>query len=372
MKKRANQPPSTHTAKSDTLQLPFFNKIGYLDILFFTKHLSMMIKSGIPIAEATDIIKQQTKNVALQNLLTHITADLINGQSLESTLAKHPKVFDPFYLNLIRIGETSGNLEKNLDYLAVQLKKNYEFKKKVKGALLYPEIVLSITVIAGGAISFFVLPQLVDLFSQLDVKLPLSTKILLFMATTMKDYGIIIFAALAGVIASIRLLIHMPQFRGYWHTFLLSLPVVGLFQQNAELGFFCRNFGIMLKSGLPITTALFAQESATTNEVYKKYVNHIAEAVEKGHTISETLAESNYRFIPPIFIKMVNVGEKTGTLDESLVYLGDFFEEEIDEYSQNFSSILEPFILIFVGIAVAFVAFAIISPIYQLTSGIHR
>ena len=353
-------------------QITIFSKVGYLEKVLFTKHLAIMIKSGIPLGEAIEIIKQQTKNFVFQKVLSEVSSDITNGQSLERALSKHPEVFDQFYINLIRIGEESGNLEKNLEYLAIQLKKNYEFKKKVQGALLYPEIVLLITFIAGGAISIFVLPKLIDLFSELDVKLPLSTQILLFIATAMKQYGILIMAAIVGLFIGFRALIKTPKMNLRWNRFLLSLPVLGVFLQDVELGYFCRNLGIMLKSGLPITTSLVAQHKATTNPVFAIYVKKISDEVEKGHSITEVLEKNNYPFIPAIVMKMLGVGEKTGSLDESFIYLGDFFEEEIDEYSKNLSTILEPIILIFVGLAVAFVAFAIISPIYQLTTGIHR
>ncbi|HWY79473.1 MAG TPA: type II secretion system F family protein [Candidatus Sulfotelmatobacter sp.] len=353
-------------------QITLFSSVGYLEKVLFTKHLAIMIKSGIPIGEAIDIIKQQTKNFTFQKILTQVSADITNGQSLEKALEKHPKAFDSFYINLIRIGEESGNLEKNLEYLAVQLKKNYEFKKKVRGALLYPEIVLLITFIAGGAISVFVLPKLIDLFSQLNVKLPLSTQILLFIATVMKQYGYFIIAGFIGLFIGLRAAIKTPKINLIWTRLLLSLPVLGVFLQDVELGYFSRNVGIMLKSGLTITTALFAQHRATTNVVFKAYIKKIAEDVEKGKTISDVLQKNNFPYVPSLLIKMIGVGEKTGNLDESLIYLGDFFEEEIDEYSKNLATILEPVILIFVGLAVAFVAFAIISPIYQLTNGIHQ
>jgi type II secretory pathway component PulF len=331
-----------------------------------------MIESGIPIGEAIDIIQQQSRKQSLKLLLETILKDINNGQSLEKALSKHPKVFDPFYINIVRIGEESGNLEKNLKYLAEQLKKNYEFKKKVQGALMYPVIVLVITFIAGAAISIFVLPQLIDLFSSLDVELPLSTQILLFIAYTMKNYGFLIIALIIALFIGFRYLLTLPAILYRWHRLLLMLPGLGVFIQGAELTFLCRNLGMMLKSGLPITTAFFAQHDATTNLVFKKYLKQLAEDVEKGKSISEKLNGKEFVYIPQLVAKMIGVGEKTGRLDESLLYLGDFFADEVDNYSKDFSTLLEPVILIFIGLVVAFVALAVISPIYQLTSGIHR
>ena len=240
-------------------QISLFNKVTFLEKLLFTKHLAVMVESGITISEAIAIINDQSKNPAFQELLTSVLKDINNGQSLEKALAKHPKVFDPFYINLIRIGEESGNLEKNLKYLAEQLKKNYDFDKKVHGALMYPAIILIITFIAGGAISLFVLPQLVDLFNSLDVKLPLSTKILLFIANSMKNYGYLIFGGIVLIVIGLRYLITIPKITYQWHRLLLVIPGIGVFIQDVQIAFFCRNLGVMLKSGLTVTTALVAQ-----------------------------------------------------------------------------------------------------------------
>lgn len=355
-----------------TAQFSLFNKVGLLDKLLFTKHLALMVKSGIPIGEAISIIKEQTSNPAFGNLLKSILEDVENGQSLEKALSHHPHIFDPFFINVIHIGEQSGNLEKNLEYLAQQMKKTYEFKKKVQGALLYPAIVLLTTLISGAAISFFILPKLVDLFSSLDVKLPLSTQILLFIGTIMRQYGYLIFASLIIFIIFFRFLVSLPKIEIHWHQLLLRLPIIGTFLSAVEIAFFCRNLGMMLKSGLPINTALSAQTNATTNQVFKKYTKTIEESVNKGQSISGILTKKRFQHVPIVVIKMIGVGEKTGKLDESLLYLADFFENDVDNYSKNFSTILEPFVLILVGLGVAFVALAIISPIYQLTSGIHR
>lgn len=349
-----------------------FNKVNFVDKLLFTKHLAVMIQSGIPIGEAIDIIRQQSRNPALQELLTAILKDIDNGQTLEKALSKHPKVFDPFYISIIKIGEESGNLESNLKYLAEQLKKNYEFSKKVQGALMYPTIILVVTFIAGGAISLFVFPKLIELFSSLDVELPLATKILLFIANTMKNYGYAIFGGIILIALGFRLLLRVHSVRFQWHRFLFSFPGLGIFLQDVEIAFLCRNLGIMLRSGLPITVAFQAQYDATTNLVFKEYLKSLTASVEKGENVSEKLIGKKFHYMPPLVAKMIGVGEKTGKLDESFIYLGEFFSDEVDNYSKDLSTILEPIILIFIGLIVAFVALAVISPIYQLTSGIHR
>lgn len=343
--------------------------ISNVDKLLFTKHLAVMFKSGITLGDALALIKEQVAKSNMKQLISAIQHDVDNGKSFHDALAAHPDAFDPMYLRLIAIGEESGTLLKNLEYMALELRKKYDFEKKVKGAMMYPLVVLTAMGIAGAGLSVFVLPKLTDLFETLDIELPLSTRILLFFAVIMKNYGILILIGAMVIVLLLIRFVNTKQFKPYWHAFLLRIPLLGPFLRNVELAQFCRNLGIMLQSGLPINAALLAQVEATNNLVYKKYVQQFQEHVEKGKSLEETLAGQKFKFITPIMAKMIGVGEKTGNLDESLLYLGDFFADEVDDASRNFSTILEPLILLVVGVAVAFVAFAIISPIYQFTGG---
>lgn len=358
------------------MELPSVNKILYkitlLDKLLFVKHLSVMLKSGIPLSDAIASLKDQTKNPFFKQTLEKVLSDINNGQSLEEALTKHPDVFDTLYLSLISTGEKSGNLETNLEYLSTQLKKNYDFNKKVQSATLYPKLVLGLTLIIGWSLALFVLPKLVELFKSLEVELPLSTKILLFLAEIMKNYGIWIVSALVILITIITMILKTPPVKPKWHKFILSLPVIGSLNQQIELASICRNLGIMLKSGITITSALEAQQKATDNLVFKTYITEFASAVEKGKKLSEQMTTKNYPFIPAIVPKMIEVGEETGNLDEVLIYLGDFFEEEVDNESKNLSSTLEPILLLIIGVVVAYFALAVISPIYQLTGSIRK
>lgn len=358
------------------MNLPWIDKIFFrvstLDILLFTKHLSVMIKSGIPLNESIASLKDQTKSGNFKKILTDVLKEIENGQALEKALSKYKNVFSPLYISLAGIGEKSGNLEDNLEYLAINLKKTYEFNKKIQGALLYPKLVLAATFVMGMFISLFVLPKLVDLFRSLDVKLPLSTKILLFVANIMKNFGIIIFLGLIALISLISLLLKTGYVKPKWHQVLLALPIIGPFKQNIELTAICRNLGLMLKSGLTITTALEAQLTATDNLVYQSYLAGLLKSTEKGKKLSEEMKSAKYPYIPAIMSRMIGVGEETGKLEDMLAYLGDFFEEEADDYTKNLSTTLEPILLLIIGVMVAFVSLAIISPIYQLTGSIHK
>lgn len=346
------------------------NEISFIEIILFTKHLSIMIKSGVPILEGVEILAEQTKNGAFKKVLKQIGNDIKNGSSLVLSFKKYPHIFSPFYVSMVTVGEQSGKLEEVLSYLSSHLKKQYDFSKKVQSALLYPEIILATAVLVGAGISIFVLPQLIDLFESLNVTLPLSTQILLWTAKFMKTSGVLFFSILFGLIVLFQFVIRTKAIRPLWDAFLFSLPVLGNYLNKIELASFCRNLGMMLKSGLPILNAFDILEPSTKNTIYSQYIQKMKQGVKRGTSLSQTIETQHLLYIPTLASKMIRVGEKTGNLDETLLYLGDFFEEEIDVASKDFATVLEPIILVFVGLIVAYLAFAIISPIYEFTSGI--
>lgn len=354
------------------LEFTLLNSVSASEKLAFTKHLSIMLKSGLPISESLSIIAKQTTNPHFRKIVIKIQREVANGQQLHKALSLFPHVFNTFYLQLVRIGEESGMLEKNLEYLAVHLKKEHDFSNKISGALLYPTIVLIIALLSGMGLSLFVLPKMIDLFNSLDIDLPITTKILLFFAKVMRDYGVFIFITFISCIVFFKIIISQNFAKPVWHKLLLSLPVLGVFLQNIELASMCRNIGVMLASGMPIVLALQTQQQTTTNIIYSSYLLKLQNGVEKGKTLESLFDSEKFSLFPLIATKMLSVGEKTGKLDESFNYMGDYFEDEVDTLSKNISTVLEPIILIFVGLVVAFIALSIIGPIYQFTGSIKR
>ncbi|MBI4079050.1 MAG: type II secretion system F family protein [Candidatus Levybacteria bacterium] len=353
-------------------QKQLFSRVTFLDKLLFTKHMAVMLKSGITVAESLDTLAAQTKSESFKAILLNVSRNVKNGQSLGKSLALHHKVFDQFYVSLIDVSEQSGTLEQNLEFLAEQLAKDYALRKKIQGAMLYPAIVFTAVTVIGASMSLFVLPKLIDLFESLDVTLPITTKILLFFAGVMQNYGYAVIGGFFVILTLLRILTQLSSVKPRWHGFLLSLPILGPFLENEQLAFMCRNLGVMLKSGLPIRRALEVQEKAATNLVFASYIANIKKAVNKGKTIESELSSDRFSKISPIAVRMIGVGEKTGKLDETLLYLGDFFDDEVDNTAKNLSTILEPVILLVIGAIVGFVALAIISPIYELAGSIRR
>ena len=348
--------------------IQIFSAINFQEKLLFTKHLSVMVKAGITLTEAFDSLADQTKSANFKKILLAILEDLKNGQTLAKSLERHPDIFDQLYVNLVKIGEESGTLEESLEFLSKQLGKDYNLRQKIQGALLYPGLIFSATFIMGGFISFFILPQLVDFFTAFNVELPITTKILLFFANLMKNYGIFIFSGLILFGFAGYILIQKPKIKYLWQKFLLHFPLFGTMISYGLLARFSRNLGVILKSGISITTGLDVTANSLDNLVFKEAINLSEEAVKKGKPLGEII--SKLPIFPSLVSKMISVGEKTGKLDESLLYLADFYEEEIDNISKNLTTILEPILLIIIGLVVGFVALAIISPIYELTGSI--
>jgi len=347
-------------------------RVSFLDKLFFTKHLAMMLKSGVTVTESIETIGDQSKSNKFRSILIDVSNSIRNGQTLAKALSIHPKVFDAFYISLVEVGEASGTLDRSLAYLATHLANEYAIRKKIQGALLYPMIVLTSVFVVGTGLSIFVLPNLVELFNSLDTELPITTKILLYFANITKEYGIFLIIDFLIFIIAFRILIALPGIKPIWHRVLLSLPIFGELLQNGILTTICRNLGMMLKSGLTITKALIIQYQGTENLVFKDYMKRLEIAVDKGKDLHYELNLGNYSKFSPVAIKMIGVGEKTGKLDETFIYLGDFFEGEVDNLAKNLSVVLEPIILIVIGVIVGFVALAIITPIYDLTGSIKR
>lgn len=335
--------------------------------LVFIKNLSIMIKSGLPMLESLKMIQSETKSRALKKILASVVDDVSNGQFLSASLRKFQSTFGDLFINVIEVGEASGILSENLNYLAEELKKKDELKKKIIGAMVYPMVILAATVGISGLLVVFIFPKILPIFKNLNVKLPLATKILIAVSNLLTEHGPLVILILFVLLIIFLLLLKVHKVRYWWHVFLLRVPVVSGMMRSANLANFCRTLGSALKSGVKIVEAVSLTAKSTTNLVYKNELVNIAEEIRKGQTIADYLKPNPHLF-PGMLAQMVAVGENTGNLSETLLYLSDFYESELTDLSKNLSNILEPALMIFMGLMVGFVAIAIIMPIYEVTT----
>lgn len=349
--------------------ISFINPVPFSEKVFFVKNLALMIKAGLSLREGVATIREQTHSKKFEKVLDNIIKRLDNGEPLGDSLAKHPEIFSGFFINMIRIGEASGTLEENLRHLTLQLEKSYDLKRKVTGAMIYPAIILVSTFGLGGALSVFILPKLIPLFRSLDIELPLSTKILLWIVELIQKYGLFALIGFIGFIVFIILISRLRPVKTVNHKILLKLPVAGTISRNVNLAFFSRTLGTLIKSGVSIVEALDITAGTLANVIYQSQSKEISLRVQRGEQIS-TYLKTQPNLFSTTFSRMIEVGEKTGNLEESLFYLAEFYEKEIDNITKKLSTILEPILLIIIGFIVGFIAISIITPIYQLTRGL--
>lgn len=349
---------------------PFINRISFLEKILFARNLALMIKTGLPLRESITTIQEQTESKTFKKVLDDILKSVDNGQSLAASLSRHPETFDSLYINMIKAGEESGTLEESLGHLISQLEKSQSLRTKVQAALLYPSIVFSAVIILSLGLIFFVLPKIIPVFQSLNIELPLTTRILIQFTKIIQNYGLLILLGVAALMVILVLLSRIQSVRFQLHKFFLKLPIIGLISKNVNLSQFSRTLNTLLKSGLPVVSALDITRTTLGNLVYQRELERILSEVQEGKSISDYLIKRKVVF-PIMVSRLVKVGEKTGALEETLLYIGDFYEIEIDKSLKSLSTILEPILLIIVGLAVGFIALAIITPIYGITRGLH-
>lgn len=346
-----------------------FSHIPISEKMIFVKHLSIMIKSGMPILNSLWLLQKQAKSKIMQGIIKELIIDVDNGQFLSASLEKHYSVFGNFFINIIRVGEASGTLSENLNYLHEELKKSYELKKKVKSAMAYPIILLIAVFGISTLLMFSIFPKILPIFATFKMDLPITTRILIVVANFSLAYGI---HMLIGFIFLGFILFVLFQFRSvklFSHKIFLKTPFLGTISLHINMTAFARTMNSLLRSGIKIVDALLITADTMPNFVYQKELQNMAEMIKGGEPMSKYLMK-NSKFFPSIFSQMVEVGENTGHLDENLIYLAEFYEAEVDEMFKNLSTILEPILLLFMGVVVGFVALAIITPIYGLSQSL--
>ncbi|MEK7546240.1 MAG: type II secretion system F family protein [Patescibacteria group bacterium] len=345
-----------------------FMRIKLPQKIFFAENLRVMVKAGLSLTEALRTLALQTEQKGFKAVIMELNADVEKGTSLSLALAKHERLFEPIFVNMIAAGEVSGTLEKTLEQLTMQMRKDYDLISKVKGAMTYPIVVLSATVLIGIGMMIFVVPQILSIFEEIGTdELPLPTKILIFFSDSLKAYWPFLIVGAGGLVASFLWVIKTPIGKSVWHKILLKSPVVGPIIMKINLARFARTLSSLLRTDVPIVQGLNITSDIVRNVYYHDACLAMAEAVKKGEPISQVL-ERNAKIFPPLVIQMTAVGERAGTVDEMLQEIAEFYEKQVDQIMGSLSSIIEPILILVLGGAVGGIALAIITPIYSLTT----
>jgi type IV pilus assembly protein PilC len=340
-------------------------RITVQDKVNFTRQLATMINSGMTITESLSILEPQT-SPSLGRLISDVLRDVESGVSLAEALEKHSAVFDRIYIALIRSGETAGVLDKVLSRLADNLEKQSEFRRKIKGAMVYPVIVIGGMIAVIAVMIIFVIPKLTIIYEEFQADLPSTTKFLIALSKFATNYWWLALTLIGGLFFLGRLLSKNPLFRLQFDEFLFKVPIVGKLRKSMILTEFTRTLGLLIGSGILIVEAIDVTTKSLNSPNYEEKMKEVSKEVEKGLPLAMALAKTE--IFPPILPQMVAVGEETGKLDEVLGKVSVYFEQEADNAVKGLTTAIEPLIMILLGVGVGFLMLAIILPIYNLTS----
>lgn len=346
----------------------FSNHVGYKDLVLFSRQLSTLVGARVPILQALRILENQLANKALIQVTKSLITSIESGESLSLALSKHPSVFGNIYISLVRSGEAAGKVGDSLLFLADQLEKDYDLRSKVRGAITYPAFVLSALLVVGVLMFKFVLPNLVSVLKEQNTELPLVSKILISFTDFFQVYWWMVLLIMAGLAVGIRVYTQSQQGRYMWDRMKMHLPVLGDILSRIYMARFSRNLSTLVAGGIPIIQALKIISDIINNVIYRDILLDTANQVTNGKSISESLAR--YKEFPPLVTQMVSVGEQTAELDTILAKLASFYEKEVDAKISTLSSLLEPIIMLILGVGVGILVAGVLLPIYNLASSI--
>lgn len=346
-------------------------RLKHVELLLFTKYLAVLLRSGLPLDESLEILHRQAKKkeAALGLILSGLINYVRTGKTLADGLLQYPKTFSPVYINLIKAGEASGTLQDNLDQLVKQLEKEHELTQKIRGAMMYPSVIMLAGLAIASVIVIFILPQITGLFSSLKVEIPLSTRLIFWLSDTIrfKWHWWLGGALFLGII--INIFYRYKKTKPFFHALFLILPIFGKLVRQINLARSFRLLGTLLQSGVPISEALEVTISVARNLRYYVMFKKVKEGVSHGGTIAAVL-EKHMNLVPPIALRLIHVGEETGTLGEMLLYLASFYEEETESQTKSLTSLIEPIMIILIGLAIGWLAISILMPIYKVVSSV--
>lgn len=348
-----------------------FDRISVQDRINFARHLSLVVKAGLPVFEGLRIIEEQTESPLLKRVVESLMQDVNNGKFLADGLQNYHYLFGDFFINIVRVGEASGTLAKNLLYLAEELGRQKELQSKVRSAMIYPLVILTATLGVAGFLTFYVFPKIVPVFASLNAQLPATTRILLAVLNFLRGYGFYALGGLVVVVIGVRVILKwVTPVRYMLNDLLFYIPVVADLTVSVNMVNFTRVLGLLLKSGVKIVEAIDITRHTFANLVYKDILIDAGEEIRKGGQLGVYLTQHK-RIFPPLVSGMVRIGESTGNLEENLEYLAGYYDEEVDTKLHSLTSLIEPLMLLVMGLLVGFVALSIITPIYSISQSIQ-
>lgn len=337
------------------------------EVLVFTRQLSTIVNAGLPLMQGLDILAEQTEDPRFGNVMREIAADVEGGMSFSEALRKHPRIFTDLYVSMVRSGEVSGNLDGILLQLADYLEAMEELKRRIRSAMTYPVVAFAMILLIAAGLIIGVVPQFEEIFGGFGAELPLPTQMLINVSNILRSwYLFVVIAAFVGIVLGVRLYGKTPVGRYNLDSLKLRLPVFGALNRKVSISRFTRTLSTLTKSGVTILQALEIAERTAGNEVFAKAVRNAGDSVRKGETLAEPLARSEQ--FPSMVTRMIGVGEKTGALEQMLSKISDFYDSEVKATVDSMTSLIEPILILMMGIVVGGIVIALFMPILQLSS----
>jgi type IV pilus assembly protein PilC len=350
--------------------IPFLIKVSLVNKIMFTRNLRVMVTAGVSLPRALSILSDQTKSKKFKKIILDVRQEIIKGEAFSNALSKHSSVFPEVFINMIKVGEESGTLEKVLDVLTNQMEKEYEIRSRLKGAMIYPIVIICAMLGIGTLMLILVVPKLSKLFDELKIPLPLTTRVVVALGNFLNSFWYLIPFVVVLIIFLFRFILQTKTGKLVLDTVVLKTPLISPLIKKTNAANTVRTLSSLVSAGVPIVRSLEIVSGALGNIYYKRAIMEAADQVRKGKKLGEVLKK--YENIYPILvIQMIAVGEETGETSTILQKLADFFEDEVANATKNMSSVIEPILMLIIGAAVGFFAISMIQPMYSMLGAIE-
>ena len=353
-----------------SISLPFFGGVSLAEKMFFTRNLEVMIGAGISLPRTLRILAGQVKSKKFKITLLDITEEITKGRNFSDSLKKYPNIFSELFQSMLKVGEETGTLEEVLKTLTQQMEREYELRSKIKGAMVYPTVIVSAMIGIGILMLIMVVPKLAETFEELNIELPLSTKIVISLGTFLAQKWFFAILIVIAFFFLLRLVLKTKTGKRIIDKLVLKIPIISSVVKKTNSAYTVRSLGSLFSSGVPIVRALEVVSRALGNIYFQEAISEAAEKVRKGSKLSEALRPYE-NIYPPIVIQMIEVGEETGETSDILKRLADFFEEEVTNATKNLSAVIEPVLMLIIGAAIGFFAVSMIQPMYSMLGAIQ-
>lgn len=348
----------------------FFSRIKMEEKIMFARNLAAMLDAGLSITRALSVLERQTKKPRFKKVLSDLQSEVSKGSAFNAALALHPEVFSSLFISMARAGEESGSLSESLKVVGKQMERIYILKKKIKGAMLYPGIIVTAMIGIGVLMLIYVVPTLTQTFLELNVELPPSTQLVITVSNFLVEHTIVALLGMVAIVLGFIALLRTPIGRRGFDFVVLRIPIIGTIVKETNSARTARTLGSLLSSGVDVLQALSITRDVVQNSFYQAVIKEAEESASHGEQLAKVF-EAHEDLYPILVAEMISVGEETGKLSEMLEQIANFYEETVESKTKDLSTIIEPFLMVFIGIVVGFFAISMMSPIYSISNAIE-